>query len=248
MLIEWLKSHEHPEWLGERTATIGQWRSPARMAALVLAWREQRFASDEQIYVPLEAWRKQDKHLWTWQEHQRRNCVCWRNNEYRNVAKTLAARYGHICIMDCEWAEMRKKPAIGEEEKQTTAMRFNSSLAAVATLERYLREAFGTDCELHIDTAGVTRQCHACGANNEDIGVTRMVTCCGCGREIDIDLNALDNMVARAKVVHATQPPLASIMTQRVKAHGNSRPLSKRQAGFRAARKRPRNQNPDNSL
>jgi len=39
-----------PDWLRVATATLGQWKSPGRLAALVLRWKANRFEGDAAVY------------------------------------------------------------------------------------------------------------------------------------------------------------------------------------------------------
>lgn len=61
-LLEWISEHGEPEALAGQLEHLAQWRAPARFAALALRWRDSGPACE--MRDELEAWRKQDKHLW----------------------------------------------------------------------------------------------------------------------------------------------------------------------------------------
>lgn len=236
-----------PEFLTKARETMRLWKSIQRMHDLLLQWRENRFAGDESIFVflhgrpevPKSGWRKWDKHLWLWERHQQTNIVRWRSNEYRVFARKLAREYGMVCLLQADWAEMREKPDILTDDGSTTStMRANASLAAVSTLERYVKEAFGSDCLVPVDVKNLTTDCHQCGSR-ESIGTSLRHQCSGCGATWDIDKNASRNQLARAMEARKELPSLKSIMQDRLRENsGDSQATtSKRQQAFRKNKK-----------
>lgn len=56
-----------PPEMHRETTHLHAWESPARLADLVWRWRNRRFDGDAALYDTMEAWRKQDKHLYEWE-------------------------------------------------------------------------------------------------------------------------------------------------------------------------------------
>ncbi len=189
-----------PDWLQERLATLMSWRSPARLAAAVHAWRAQRFDGDAVAYEAVEAWRLQDKHLYDWQEHQRAGEQAWRQNLYRNVAAQLSRRYRTVVIEDTDWTTFQRKPEIeddtGEFEREDVFRR----TAAVSHLLGALKHRM-TEC-VRVPAQHTTQRCHACGSiENFDAAAELTHTCGACGAVWDQDRNACINMLARCPSV-----------------------------------------------
>lgn len=236
-LIEYFKEHKSTASWAEEISTLHLWRSQARLAKLVTAWRQERYEGDVKGFELAEAWRKQDKHLLCWQSSQQINVIRWRDNFYRIMASGLSRQYGRICLMQADWAKLREKAELGQQETQTETMRCNASLAAVATLERFCKEAFGKDCLLEADIKGITQTCILCGHVNTKIS-DRVHECENCHRRWDIDENGIANQYARAELLWKSLPPLASVMAKRVSEENGNGQLSKRQSRFRSARKK----------
>jgi hypothetical protein len=90
--------------------TVATWRSVGRLAALVLRWRDDRFPGDAAVFDVLEAWRKQDKHLFEWEANLRRAAVDWRTTQYYEFAKKLALAYREVVVEDADWRALQTRP------------------------------------------------------------------------------------------------------------------------------------------
>lgn len=193
---EWLSGNDAPDWLTERTRTLRQWRSAARLASVVLAWRDQRFAGDESIYADLEAWRKKDKHLYEWEANQRRKAVAWLKDLYRNFAAAMARRYRVAVLEAVNWRDMGRRAGVGESDKAGAARR-QRVIASPGRLAECIRERFA-DC-VSAPAEYTTQRCHACGEiDGFDARVEIVHTCGKCGKTWDQDYNAARNLLAFA--------------------------------------------------
>lgn len=200
---EWLRAHELPDWLAERTKSVGQWRAQARLAALVIHWRGERFAGDEEIFAQIEAWRKKDKHLWTWEVNQRRKAVAWRVDLYRNFAATLSRQYRVAHIENTKWSDMAKRPTAEMEDDGNKASRRYRQIAAPGRLGKLIRERFAE--VVKEEAAYTTQRCHACGELAQFDAATHLWTKCRhCGAEWDQDYNAAMNLLASGPVAQKT--------------------------------------------
>lgn len=231
-LKEWFSKADSvlPDWLDEASKTIHAWKSASRLSALILKWRENRVDGDGVLWQEppgdlsgkdrhdwhkshceeyLESWRKQDKHLFEWQENQRRGMLKRRENLYRIEAKRLASQYNTVILAKINWAAMLTAEADDEPMQQTNRQRHYGRLAAPGTLTSFIREAF---CDRVIEVSGsdITRSCHGCGQINSFDRRKREHCCTCCAKRWGQDENAARNMLVRASVMNGGQPSLAS--------------------------------------
>lgn len=203
-LVDWLGSHAVPEWFSERTATIKQWRSQARLAALVIAWRSQRFEGDEGIFPAMEAWRKKDKHLYEWEANQRRKAVAWRNDLYRCFAAKLSQRYETAVLGKTDWKTIGRRPS--PENPEHASGGENRTLASPGILQRMIVERVAR-VEL-ADAKHITQRCHACGKlASFDARTNIFTTCRHCAETWDQDENAARNLLLSASGPVAQKTP-----------------------------------------
>lgn len=210
-LATWLATDaEHPEWLSERAKTIGQWRSEARLAALAIHWRTNRFDGDVKAFDAAEAWRKQDKHLWTWEVAEAKRAIGHRRELYRLWATELAARYATIVMEDFDKRDMARRPA-AEEDGEVAAARLQRVRAAVSILDGAIKMAAGRHGATirRRPAANTTRRCSDCGrieAFDAAASIRRNPPCPGCGVVWDQDANAARNLLASADVPRDPAP------------------------------------------
>lgn len=210
-LCDWIKSRDIPEWLAEAAAHLHQWRSPARMAALAIAWRQHRFRGDAELFDMVEAWRKQDKHLWTWERAQHASAIRARREVYRVAASKLAARCS-TCVVEDDGLgrsatgmmridDLARTPEPGDERDAALAggQRF---VAAPGEFRLILRNAFEREGG-RIETAAVahsTTECHVCGdLLGERVDRSSLVLECPNGHRWDQDENAARVLWARSR-------------------------------------------------
>lgn len=198
-LASWLTTAaDVPEWLTETTATLGQWRSAARLAALAIRWRGERFAADEDALAVLEAWRVQDKHLYDWQEANRLKAQNWRRDVYRRFAAILGREYRTVAVEDADWRDLAKLPDVDSDETAVARVRYLQRVAAVGILREELASRAAR--AVMVETADTTRRCQACG-HVEDVAAARsvLVRCSACGVTIDQDRRAALNLLASSR-------------------------------------------------
>lgn len=198
-LAAWLAEHaDAPALLLERCETLRQWRSQARLAAVVVAWRKLRFDGDAAIFAEMEAWRKQDKHLWTWQEAQRVKAIRWREDIYRNFAAQLSRRYKLAFIEDTNWREMGEL-FDAEDATAKTPAAYYRTVASPGRLLEIVRERF-TDHAM-MPAENTTQRCHVCGGLvGFDAARYLEAMCQHCGAEWDQDENAAINLLSSGSV------------------------------------------------
>ena len=194
-----------PGWLAERAATLAQWRSPARLAALALHWRDNRFEGDCTAFPELEAWRKQDKHLYDWQMFNQLRAVRWRDDLYRNLAATLRRRYKKLIGTEVNWREAQAVPQ--PEEGPDAFARTYMRVASVGRLGQILKESFGHE---HVTSlpGPTTQRCHACGRPEPFDKGNLWHVCSHCGTGWDQDVNACRVLL---KLDEGSLPPLARV-------------------------------------
>jgi hypothetical protein len=197
-LKDWLEANPHPEWLDEATEHMHAWKRLARLDCLVVEWRGKRFDGDTAILKALEAWRKQERHLWQWQENSRDQLLEWRKNYYREFAAAMRRRYRTVAVEDMDLRSAIHDILRPEEERETvTAQRRMARFAALSVLVGCLKDS-GSEV-VTVDRAGTTGIHHDCGHVN-DVGADLMHVCEGCGIEFDRDVNAAKNILARGEV------------------------------------------------
>jgi len=197
-LREWLATNPGRPWLRTRCEWIDRWKAPGRLAATVVQWRADgfRFEGDKEIFVKLEAWRKQDKHLWCWETSQRTGALRARKDLYRRFACDLARRYRTLVIEDFDMREVSRRPA-ADEAAGNAAARSMRQRAAPSEARLALVHAFRDVSKQ--DPADTTHDCHSCGSREQFDQAAELVHRCGaCGTEWDQDRNAAINLMRRA--------------------------------------------------
>jgi predicted RNA-binding Zn-ribbon protein involved in translation (DUF1610 family) len=207
-LQQWLQTAAAvPDWLRQETRTLGDWRSPARLARLVWIWRDptRRFPGDEAIYPQLEHWRRaREEHLYQYEVHQRDQALAGRREIYRRFAAwAVTAGYRVIRLEDFDLSQVaRRRPstngtAAGQDLPQ--GARHQRVLAAVHTLRlaiEHAAEREGVRVE-RVPSAWTTQRCAACGELMQVDPVPSIwVTCPHCGQQWDQDDNACRNLLA----------------------------------------------------
>lgn len=201
---KWLDGQKDlAEWLSAATATISRWVAPARLAALTLAWRDQRLDGDADIYELIESWRKRDKHLLEYQAHLRDQLQGQREHLYREFAAMLVANHGTVRLESFDLrkvARVKRKGQTDPENELVSVARHQRVLAAPSLLRLAITNAArqeGTAIETMVATNS-TRQCSWCGhVDDFDAAAELMHQCSACGRTWDQDVNAARNLLSR---------------------------------------------------
>lgn len=203
--VEWLAPkgvcfpNEGYAWLLEATKTITQWSSPARFAALAIEWRKKhRFDGDVEGFSLLEAWRKQDAHLWTWEVHQRRRSLRRRKEEYRIAAKRFAEQHEILVLEKFNLADIIAVPSETSEKSNRPGVRAIQHAVAPGEFRQMLVNAFKTrgGKVVEVEPQYTTQMCSYCGLLCDwDASKELEHKCEHCGAEWDQDYNACRNML-----------------------------------------------------
>jgi hypothetical protein len=206
-LADWLA--EHPDACTDRLtpALVRQWRSPARLAALVLRWRTEPPADAGALLEVLEAWRLQDRHLWEWESHERRQLAGCRDDAWRRVAAWFATQAAVLVVDDADMAGLRRRddeadtdPTLPGEVAQ--AARARAALAAPGRLREFATVTAARDgvAVNVVPAQGLTRLHRKCGYEapaDPRYAASAVVTCPNCGNGYDQDYNAAMLMLER---------------------------------------------------
>lgn len=186
-------SESIPEWLCAQTATLAQWRSPARLSRLLICWRDQPFPGDEPIFHQLDVWRQSDKRLEQHQTRLRARTERRREYDYRLALQALATRYQTLFVEKLSVAELRRCPQ--PEEDNSVVVRYRNA-AAIGRFLELAKEVFGKERLQKVEAALTTIQHAECGHVNRGIDKgPRLLTCERCGGEFDQDDNAAENLL-----------------------------------------------------
>lgn len=196
---------ELPEaWVARGVESLPQWRSCGRFAALVRWWRDNRLPGDEAAFEECEGrllnndhysgGRKQDKHLYDWQEFRRRRCRNWRKQEFRRVALELAKRYKTAVVADINWHEIAENPT--PESGEDLVNKSNRGIASCALFRQHLEACMGV--VVREPPQFIARDCNRCGWRGPDLGAARWMVCEQCdGGPVDRAENAAQNLLQR---------------------------------------------------
>lgn len=236
-LVEYRRGVLDPTWL-EKTSSLHAWKRGARFAGLFYWWCNHRIAGDEMAFSNMQAWIKQDRHLWEWESNnrlRRQNAI---TDATRKFAVELARHYERIGIEAPFVSKIREKSrqrcqACADLAKRcdacTDAKRLRDlnaqriQSAAPASTRQAIEVAaqkYGA-IAIRIDPAFTTKDCSACGHRREDVEDWSQldVACSSCGTVEDQDVTAAKNLArhARDAVLDEDGKPLAST-TVRVSA------------------------------
>lgn len=192
--VDELVKHQAPQWMIDRMAFLNKWRSQKRLASIAIFWRDNRFQGDTAFFGVIEAWRKQDKHLYEWERAQARGFLCWRDNFYKNVAAHMSRNYGKAIIEDVDWRIFAKLPDHLSTKEIKEYIRWYNKIAAVSYLNTAIKEKMS---KLVRDPPEWTTQaCNVCSTiDHFDAEKDLFHTCSKCGTKWDQDNNAAKNLL-----------------------------------------------------
>jgi hypothetical protein len=241
-LVEWRAAHvgvlpEPPEWFVRATATLASWKSANRLTALAWRWRDHRFDGDEEMWVAVEAWRRQDRHLAQWEANETDKVLARRNEQYKRWAAIFARNYRHVVIEKFNLPEVAGRR--GLKAKATDGEKVfadNASSRRHMTAPGIFRLAIVNACrsrstEVHERPAAFTTlDCWKCGFREDwDTAPTIDHRCGSCGATWDQDYSAAVNLrngyVASDRVVKPAPRSLARRMSARQQRFRGIRPV-----------------------
>jgi len=191
-------------------AQVRRWRSPARLAALTIRWRTTPPTGEgaADITALLEAWRVQDKHLWTWETNERDQTNNRRDDTWARAAAWLNAHAGTIVLDDTDLTAVRRRTDTADDdpmlpEVAAAKARARAMLAAPGRLRhRLTATAERVGVTVHtVPATGLTRTHRACGHTatpHPRYAAAAVVTCPHCQQDYDQDHNAALIILDRA--------------------------------------------------
>lgn len=212
-LREWIPTcPDVPEWMREAYAHMHAWKAYGRLVKLAQQWRVERFAGDEEVFAEVEAWRRQDKHLWDWEANQHKRTLLRRREIYRCWSADVCSRFSRVIIEDMDLREFAERPPVEEDTGEDAAARVYRHDAALSELRLALADAASARGVqiVPLDPAWTTRTCHSCGQVTY-IDPMVLVTTCECGRSWDQDVNAAINLLASGLGAADSQAALATV-------------------------------------
>ena len=131
-LAAWLDEHgPQPYRDGNITGEqVRRWRSPARLAAVAIAWRDDH--SRGKIAAVLEEWRSTDRKARDGQEHRRRRALGHRDDLYRQIGALLAAQSAHVVVDDINIAAISPQLPVRGALEMTCRRACSSALTGAA--------------------------------------------------------------------------------------------------------------------
>ena len=193
-------------WILERLGVLdkknsdGEVKSAARLRGLWKFWTLNHFENDELQYGMLDAWYKNDLHLWRWEAHQRKKSERRRLDSYRIFAAKLSGRYKVLVIDDFDMRETQKHKVPESEDVEIKAARLQQRDAACSELRLALTQAFLSrggrvvKVKAHLNT----QRCETCECETRWDAKPRVEhTCVQCGNTWDQDENNTRNILRR---------------------------------------------------
>lgn len=191
----WLKDKIDASWpkeILEKLVNMSRWKSQAQLASVVIRLRESGVKSE--VMDHLEAWRKQDKHLYDWQEHNRRKMQLWRREIYRTFAAWARQKYKYAIVEDIDWKQMQDSPLVEDAKAHDDIIRMWRKVTAPGTLSAMLK----ADGAVEVKAENTTILCHLCGNPSGQVDRGALIhTCKSCGKSWDQDMNAACNILDR---------------------------------------------------
>ena len=211
-MAAWLDEHPQPDPRPDDPeqlltgARVRAWRSPGRLAALALRWRDAPPPGSDAVVTQLEAWRRRDRHLWEWEAHERAQVTAGRDDAWRRVGAWLAGGAGTLLVDDANLAALRRRDDPADDDSVlpggvTAAARARATLVAPGRLRQLVTDAAarrGVTVQV-VTAAGLTRTHAGCGHigdRDARYAASTMVPCPGCGDFYDQDRNATALMLA----------------------------------------------------
>lgn len=192
--------------------TVSQWRNPGRFMSFVravekgayvegLAWK----ALPTKLREEIRAYAHQDRHLWQWQDFERRKVQHQRREIYRLFAVSIARKHERVVLEDFDLRVFARRGTVDVDS--TTDSRPYMRLRALACVSA-LRDTITQACAsrrvpVEIRSAAYTTlDCHVCGHRHaSDSALAKKLrdevvgTCEKCGATWDQDENAARNLL-----------------------------------------------------
>lgn len=201
-LIAWLSTQAGPVEVGEhqlRVSDIAKWRLPRHLATVALAWRANPPEGGAAIATTLEAWRKQDRHLWEWHAHMADQLAGWRSDAWARVAAWLAADAGILATDTWAVSDAARPTTESPNTYQAKAAQRLRTLSSPAGLRAAIERACAREGVEVVPGAAGPALHVVCGTALEgDAAASVMLHCPHCDTMVDQDVETLGQMVASA--------------------------------------------------
>ncbi len=238
------------DWFVEATQTMHLWLRTSRFVRLVHQWSEQRFPGDEIAHDRVQAWLRQDRHLWSWEAFNRAKRQRRVDAIIRGLAVQLGREYERIGIEAPFVGRIVKKPgrcvACRDASKRCDDCMKDERLRRLASTRiphaapartRSEIQVFGVSNGARVvecDPAYTTRTCSGCGYLRDDVAdwSALVVSCSRCGLAEDQDLTAALNLARLASAAVPSEDGTLLASGNRAKSS-----VSKKDLGARRTRK-----------
>ena len=185
---------------GYDIASIKRWRSAGRFVHLLRTWPGP--GAPAQLQQQLDAWLRQERHLWQFEANERQQIVAHIRDTYRNVAAWVGSWASLVVTDDWNVREVSKVPELGEEDTEQAriarATRQTVAPGSLRSLTVDAAQARGVATEVQsLDGRSLVHT--KCGHGVLDMGqfAERIhVHCSHCGETFDQDANVVDHLLA----------------------------------------------------
>lgn len=204
-----------PDWLAD-AEHMHSWKAPRRFVALCRSW--QRHEGDGFAWTALEAWRRQDKHLWQWEANEREGAVLARRDLFRRWAHQLATTHGVLALEDVALDDLaRRHDGATSADDAASALRTLAAPGELRTTLMQAARAHGAVVQ-KVPPRGTTMRCHACGRCEPLADPKKLMQRCdGCGVVWDQDVNAALNIRTSTAMTDPTEVATTEGRWQRLK-------------------------------
>jgi hypothetical protein len=205
-----------PGWIAgwRGLATVRRWRSQARLAALVLHWRHNRFQGDEDVYGWLEGqklphppgsapayrgWRVRDAEMANLEACLLKRAINKRENAVRALAALLSQDYRTVVLAKVDYRKLARKLEVeeaGKDGSDNETARRNRHISAPGRTSELFREKF-SERVVVVDAAYMTQRCCVCARMDAFDAAAEVVrTCRHCRATIDQDVRHCLNLLS----------------------------------------------------
>ncbi len=195
-IAEWFGGRELPPGFPD-VATIAQWRSGDRLAAMIREWADHRLPDDEEIFSFAAARRKQYLHVSRRWRNSSENMRARVREQYRLFAAQAAREYDAVYVEDFDLREVAERPEPESDEVSTGSSGYRQivgpSVLRGALMNAAKREGLRV---LKLPAEYTTLTCHVCGHSGAwDQAGSVMHRCEKCATTWDQDRNAAVNLL-----------------------------------------------------
>lgn len=194
-------------WFLEQTQFLHAWRKVSRLVWLHRQWRERRFAGDEDAFLLMDDYIRQDRHLFNWEAYNRRRLTAEVEGRVREFAVSLAKRYDMIAVEEAgivsKLVQKQAEPEPRDEALRAVAAKRMHACSPASVREQIVRFGgkYGAKV-MQIDPANTTKTCDACGQIRAPADPEQLVLGCEhCGHVQDQDHSAARTLLASGLVM-----------------------------------------------